>query len=68
MKPEIKKKYTCTGCDDEVTLEEMGGYREYCFKCVDKIPDIPSFPVGVGFKLTGKWPDFKWVEAERTYE
>lgn len=53
------------GCDTPLTWSNAGGYRTYCQKCVDAMPDIPG---GVddngyakGYHLEGRYPNFRWV-------
>lgn len=47
----------CPGCDVEITVQNVGGYRTYCCTCVESIPPLPG---SGGYLLTGKYPDFKW--------
>lgn len=51
----------CTGCKTKLTLENIGGYRCYCEKCVAVMPELPKD--NKGYFLEGEYPNFTWVEA-----
>lgn len=59
----INSDISCPGCSVLLTPDNAGGYRSYCETCVEKIPEFPKAPVGTGFVLQGKYPDFYWEEA-----
>ncbi len=50
------------GCGETLTYENVGGYRCYCKKCVDAMPELPD--TGGSFLLSGSYPGFKWVESD----
>ena len=50
----------CPGCDIDITIEDAGGYRTYCQKCVDAMPPLPRD--GKGYNIKGRYPNFEWVE------
>ncbi len=52
----------CSGCGDELTLDNIGGYRCYCEKCINVFPEFPS--TGLGYSIIGKYPKFTWCESE----
>ena len=57
----------CSGCDVELTIDNAGGYRCYCEKCVSAIGPIPNDNLekrSLGWRVEGKYPNFKWVEGE----
>ena len=51
---------SCPGCFAPITLENVGGYRTYCSKCIEAFPE---FPTGGGYVIGGMFPKFKWVKA-----
>ena len=53
----------CTGCDISLTIENAGGYRCFCNKCVEVMPEIPKEPSKNGWYLKGYYPEFKWIKA-----
>jgi len=53
----------CPGCrvalnmNDAVAEDAPGGYRTYCRRCTDVMPEIP----GLGqWQMTGRFPKFRW--------
>lgn len=52
----------CDGCDIPLTIDNVGGYRCFCQKCVDVMPELPK--EGNGFNIVGKYPNFEWVEVK----
>ncbi len=51
----------CTGCNDELTTENIGGYQIFCSKCVEKMGSPPK-DIG-SCMVVGNYPDFKWVRV-----
>ena len=49
----------CPGCSTQIDLDTAGGYRNYCIKCVDAMPDFPADKRG--YNIEGTYPNFKWV-------
>lgn len=49
----------CPGCGVVITLDNVGGYRCYCEKCLTKVPPIPKD--GKGHFLVGRYPNFEWM-------
>lgn len=47
----------CPGCGVSLTPENAGGYRKYCWNCVEALPPLPD---NGGYELTGTYPDFQW--------
>jgi ribosomal protein S27E len=52
----------CPGCDEELTVENAGGYRNFCEKCVKSMPEFPKDGKGYLIKIIrkGKEPIFEW--------
>lgn len=48
----------CPGCDKALTVDNAGGYRSFCRKCVKSMPEFPKD--GKGHLISGKYPTFKW--------
>ena len=53
-------KETCPGCDVEITVENVGGYRCFCEKCVKAMPPFPNDGKGHLIKEGCKYPYFEW--------
>ncbi len=49
----------CPGCDTAVTIENAGGYRTFCDKCTDAMPQIPG---PGGWQIEGRFPAFRWIK------
>ncbi len=49
----------CPGCGVVITLDNVGGYRCYCEKCLTKVPPIPKDRKG--HFLVGRYPNFEWM-------
>ena len=57
----IDLEMECEGCDDDLTVDNIGGYRQCCNKCVKKMGAPPK---GIGScMVVGSYPDFKWVKC-----
>lgn len=52
----------CPGCDDELTISNAGGYRCFCDKCVDAMPEFPTEKGG--YLISGKYPNFEWTKSD----
>lgn len=50
----------CPGCGVEITVENAGGYRCFCEKCVKAMP--PFTKDGKGHLIEGKYPNFWWTD------
>jgi len=54
----------CPGCDTPITVDNAGGYRAYCRKCVDNLGEPPA---GCrAFVPRGRYQNLYWecVEGE----
>jgi hypothetical protein len=51
----------CPGCGVPLRMDNAGGYRCFCQRCVDVMPPLPKEPGG--YFIEGKYPDFRWVRA-----
>lgn len=51
----------CPGCDVEITVDNAGGYRTYCDRCVEAFPQLPS---AGSWRLAGRYPAFEWLLAD----
>lgn len=52
---------SCPGCFASITLDNVGGYRTFCSKCIEAFPEFPTD--GRGYFIGGTYPNFKWVQA-----
>lgn len=50
----------CPGCGVNLTLINAGGYQCFCERCVEAMPLPPK--TGKGYFISGKYPNFEWVE------
>ncbi len=56
----VSEVISCTGCQQEITAENAGGYRTFCEECVSKFPEFPNDGKGYTIEV-GQFGDFKWV-------
>lgn len=61
-KEEFHLGMNCPGCDEELTVKNAGGYRNFCRKCVKAMPLFPKDGKGHLIKIVkkGNEPIFEW--------
>lgn len=59
---DLRLGINCPGCDRELTIVNVGGYRQYCHWCVEAMPPFPADGnARGGCVIEGKYPKFRWV-------
>ena len=61
IQPDESLDINCPGCHAALTTNNAGGYRCYCDKCVQAMPELPASINNDGFYLSGKYPGFEWL-------
>lgn len=61
---DIYHDIACPGCDAPLTDDNVGGYRTYCLRCVDAMPELPA--KAGEYCLVGRYPDFEWRNLTTT--
>lgn len=52
----------CEGCDTNLSVVNVGGYRAFCHKCVTTFPEFPEDGNEKGgCHIEGRYPNYKWV-------
>lgn len=60
----MKLNMKCSGCEEELTTQNIGGYRCYCDKCVKVMPPIPRDDnYKGGYYLHGTQKSFRWMKV-----
>lgn len=49
----------CGGCGTPLTIDNAGGYQDFCEKCVKAMPEFPKD--GEAHHIEGRYPNFRWV-------
>jgi len=52
----------CPGCGVRICLNNVGGYRTFCERCVDAMPPFPTD--GGGYVIEGQYPNFRWRRVD----
>jgi hypothetical protein len=60
FEPRFEQEIICPGCDVEITIYNVGGYRTFCRRCVSVMPLFPNDGQGHAIVEGCRYPDFRW--------